>query len=64
MDLIDVESLIVEIQNRPLLWDRRSLDFRNTEKKNRVWYEVLDIFIPGFQEMSPAHKKNAGMYYF
>ncbi|CAG2065210.1 unnamed protein product [Timema podura] len=51
MDNFDTEKFIVEIQNRPSIWDSSSDDC-NRESKKKCWEEVVDIF---GEDLMPIH---------
>ena len=53
----DTELLIMEIQNRPVLWDPSLEGYRNKMKKNDAWTEVCTVFHPDFELMENAKQK-------
>ncbi|KAG8235920.1 hypothetical protein J437_LFUL015252 [Ladona fulva] len=42
---LDVEAFIVEIYQRPAIWDVASEEYSNREKKKNAWEELVTIFI-------------------
>lgn len=55
----DSERFLIEIQNRPTIWDSRSKEYSNKILRGKAWEEICEIFVPLFQEVSPAEKNKA-----
>ena len=45
METLDVEALIIEIQQCPVIWDVGCNDFSNREKKKNAWEKIFNILI-------------------
>ena len=58
MSYHDIEHLIIEIKNRPIIWDSSSNEYKNKIRKTDAWEEVC-IAIKGddFNEASEQMKK-------
>lgn len=55
---INIEQLINEIQNRPAIWDKRSVEYADRNKKKMSWEEITNIFVG--EDASEEKKKNMG----
>ena len=53
----DTELLILEIQNRPVLWNCHLEDYKNKKKKSDAWIEVCTAMNPDFESLENANKK-------
>lgn len=56
MAAFDTERFIVEIENRPSLWNISSDDYSNRDLKKKCWEEIVDIF-KDKEEMNIQEKK-------
>ena len=36
----DIEHMILEIRNRPIIWDSSMNEYKNKNRKNNAWEEV------------------------
>lgn len=59
MAAFDTERFIVEIENRPSLWNISSDDYSNRDLKKKCWEEIVDIF-KDKEEMNIQEKKELG----
>ncbi|CAH1979186.1 unnamed protein product [Acanthoscelides obtectus] len=41
MDNFDTEKFIIDIQNRPSIWDSSSADYSNRDLKKKCWEEIM-----------------------
>ncbi|XP_072387020.1 uncharacterized protein [Diabrotica undecimpunctata] len=55
MESLDVKEFIVEIQQRPVIWDVGCSDYSNREMKKRAWEEIVNIFLDN--EDATVHEK-------
>lgn len=53
----DTEKFIVEIQNRPTLWNPKCADYSNKNLKQKEWEGVVHIYGAA---LSPEEKKKLG----
>ncbi|CAH1988827.1 unnamed protein product [Acanthoscelides obtectus] len=44
MDNFDTEIFIIDIQNRPSIWDSSSADYSNRDLKKKCWEEIVDLY--------------------
>lgn len=44
MEELNGELLISEVEARPCLWDMRSENYSNRQKKKTAWEEIVDTF--------------------
>ena len=51
MTTLDIDRFIIEIEDRPAIWDVRCNDYSNKIAKAKAWEEMCDNFVPGFIEM-------------
>ena len=63
MTTLDIDRFIIEIEDRPAIWDVRCNDYSNNIAKAKAW-EMCDIFVPGFREMDSAGKKPKQVCFF
>ncbi|XP_076034842.1 uncharacterized protein LOC143021317 [Oratosquilla oratoria] len=59
MHTLDIDRFIVELEDRPAIWDVRCNDYSNKIAKAKAWEEMCDIFVSGFKEMDSAGKNKA-----
>lgn len=59
-EIIDIEKLIVEIQNRPALWDMKTKEYSDRVKRNECWEELVNVFAD--QNMTIDAKKQLGKF--
>ena len=64
MTTLDIDRFIIEIEDRPAIWDLRCDDYSSKIAKAKAWEEMCDIFVPGFREMDSAGKTKAGMFLY
>lgn len=62
--VLDVDRFIIEIEDRPMIWDVRYNDYSNKIAKTHAWEEICYIFVPGYTDMDLAAKNKAGMYFY
>lgn len=56
----DTEKFIIEVERRPSLWNSKSSEYADRNKKVRNWEELVDIF--GADDNTLAEKKTLGKY--
>lgn len=61
MNRLDVDRFIIDIEDRPAIWDVRCKNYSNKIAKAKAWEEMCDIFVPGFKEMDDTGKSKAGI---
>lgn len=59
----DTERFIVEIQNRPSLWDSATKDYSDRNLKIKCWGEIVHLFKEN-AEMTIEEKKQLCKYTF
>lgn len=55
-DSIDVDKFIVELQQRPALWNSESKDMSNKILKNKAWEELCEIFFENYKDKETNEK--------
>ena len=60
----DMDRFILEIQERPALWDVNSSDYSNKLMKNSAWEEICDLFVPDYSLLDLPEKKQASRFLF
>lgn len=55
----DTEKFIIEIQNRPCIWDSSSNEYSDRNLKIKGWDEIVNIFKEK-DEMTNQEKKHLG----
>lgn len=53
----DTDKFIIEIQNRPSLWNTKCSDYSDRNVKQREWEEIVQIY---GAELSSEEKKKLG----
>lgn len=57
---MDVELFIIEIQNRPILWDQTIREYSNRNLKKQAWEKICDLFVEDFAVKTVKQKNEAG----
>ncbi|KAI5631435.1 alcohol dehydrogenase transcription factor myb/SANT-like domain-containing protein [Phthorimaea operculella] len=57
---IDIDTLIVEVQNRPQIWDKSHRDYKDRIVKYKKWDEVCENVIDDWHSLSDNKKKQIG----
>ncbi|XP_076043345.1 uncharacterized protein LOC143026586 isoform X2 [Oratosquilla oratoria] len=55
----DTERFIIEIEDRPAIWDVRLKEYSNKILKAKAWEELCSIFVPNFNELDCQGKNKA-----
>ena len=56
----EVEKMIIEIRERPELWDTSSEIYKDRNKKKEAWKEVLIYLFDDFEEKTKEEKMYIG----
>lgn len=59
---MDVELLITEIKNRPVLWDVCDELYQDRKKKKDGWMDVATVIFENFGEKTPSEQKIISKY--
>lgn len=59
-DVIEVDHLITLVEQRPVLWDQTSEEYKNKNAKTTAWKEVCENLFPCFKELSNQEKTKYG----
>lgn len=59
-DGIKSSLIIIEVKNRPCLFDSNDSSYGDRAEKSRCWEEVCDSVVPGWSALSPTQKFTAG----
>jgi len=59
---MDVELLITEIENRPVLWDISDVLYKDRNKKNDGWMECATVMYKHFGEKTEVEQKIISKY--
>ncbi|XP_026330373.1 uncharacterized protein LOC113237883, partial [Hyposmocoma kahamanoa] len=51
----DTERFIIDIQNRPAIWNTKSAEYSDRNLRSKAWEELVDIYGP---DLSQDKKKN------
>lgn len=57
---IDIESLISEVEQQPVLWDTEHPDYKDKSTKNNAWVHVLTCLVENFISQSELEQKLLG----
>lgn len=55
----DTERFIIDIQNRPAIWNTKSAEYSDRNLRSKAWEELVDIYGP---DLSQDKKKELGKY--
>ena len=58
----DTEQFIIEIEDRPAIWDVRLKEYSNKTLKAKAWEELCSIFAHNFNELDCQGKNKASKY--
>ncbi|XP_028158253.1 uncharacterized protein LOC114351292 [Ostrinia furnacalis] len=56
---IDTEQVIIEVHQRPVLWDKKHLLYKDRDAREAAWTEILAELTPDYQSLSPEDIKMA-----
>lgn len=55
---IDVEQLILEVRERPILWDTSSDLYKDRLKKIKTWTDICGLLTKNFSDKSEEDQEN------
>ncbi|XP_061725760.1 uncharacterized protein LOC133531513 isoform X3 [Cydia pomonella] len=55
----DTEGFIMEVQNRPAIWNTKCVEYNDRELRLQAWNELVDMY-GGDEEMTRAERKQLG----
>lgn len=59
---INIESFILEIQNRPAIWDMTTREYSDRIAKKKAWEEISTLFIKDFETKTAKQKNEEGKF--
>jgi hypothetical protein len=59
---MDIELLIHEVFQRPVLWDTTTEEYKNKHMKTTAWGEVACALFPDMQQTTAAEQKMMRKY--
>lgn len=64
--MFDTERFIIEVQERPALYEVKSKEYANREIKAKLWMEIGQEVVAHWADLGPEEKNKAGKftYYF
>lgn len=60
--MIEVDSFILEVKKRPVIWDPEHLNYFKRPHKIHAWHHVAVALIKKFTKFPPKEKAKTGMY--
>ncbi|XP_063390885.1 uncharacterized protein LOC134676424 [Cydia fagiglandana] len=57
----DTEGFIMEVQNRPAIWNTKCVEYNDRELRLQAWNELVDMY-GGDHDMSRAERKQLGVH--
>lgn len=57
---IDTETVIFQVQLRPLLWDKRNKLHKNRPARDAAWLEICKEMYPEFETFTKEEQKHIG----
>ncbi|XP_049771147.1 putative inorganic phosphate cotransporter [Schistocerca cancellata] len=61
IEKIDMEILIMEVEKRPCIWDVRTEEYKDRNKKVAAWHEICCALFDDFADHSSTEKKSVGV---
>ena len=61
---IDVDVLITLVQEKQHLWDQSRKDYKDRNRQNEGWREILQILHPAYNEMSDKDNRIRQVHFF
>ena len=59
-DVFDCETLIVEVEKRPPLYDFQLKEYSDKNLKEKLWSEVCESVVSDWNTLSPKDKNEKG----
>jgi hypothetical protein len=60
----DIEKLILEVERRPCLYNKKWKEYSNRNMKDKLWYEVCKSFVTNWSELPAEQKSEKGKLIF
>jgi len=60
----DIEKLILEVERRPPLYNKKLKECSDRNLKDKLWYEVYESVITNCSELAAEQKSEKGMLIF
>jgi hypothetical protein len=57
----DTEKLILEVERRPPLYNKKLKKFSDRNLKDKLWYEIYESVVTNWSEL-PAEQKSEKVY--
>ncbi|CAK1599247.1 unnamed protein product [Parnassius mnemosyne] len=57
---VNIDALIVEVQSRPVLWDKSNKGYADRGLKSKMWDQVYEKIIENWSELSIREKQKIG----
>lgn len=63
MDDVDSETLIPLVKARPALYNKKLKEYNDRNIKQKLWLEICDTMVTGWEELSADEKTQKGTHY-
>jgi hypothetical protein len=60
----DIEKLILEVERRPLLCNKKLKEYSDRNLKDKLWYEVHESVVTNWSGLPAEQKSEKGMLIF
>lgn len=60
---INLEVLITLVEERPVLWDKTTEEYKDKRRTFAAWREICTIMKDDFETLPENEKNELGMYY-
>lgn len=61
---MNVETLIQEVRNRPVIWDVNHEHYNDRFRTQLAWYNICTVLLENFRQKSKIEKSNISKYNF
>jgi hypothetical protein len=59
-----IEKLILEVERRPPLYNKKLKEYSNRNLKDKLWYEIYESVVTNWSELPAEQKSEKGMLLF
>lgn len=59
-EVFDTEKLIIEVERRPGIYDKRIPEYSDRNAKEKLWIEVCEQVVPNWGRMETEERREKG----
>jgi hypothetical protein len=60
----DTKELILEVERRPPLYNKKLKEYSDRNLKDKLWYEIYESVVTNWRELPAEQKSEKGMLIF